>query len=140
MFLPFDNETLSALEASHGSIRVVRGATPPVKRWNPDAIPEPPWEAVFRKPTTGEGDAFEGAVHRDDTKAGALRNFAKAVVVAVSLDGKIVVCLDRKDKMSERAAREAWDGLRASYSGAHMAAQDDLMSLAGMAKDEEGKE
>lgn len=140
MFLPFDNETLSALEASHGSIRVVRGATPPVKRWNPDATPEPPWEAVFREPTTGEGDNFEGAVHNDRTKAGALRNHAKATVVAVSHGGKHTICSDRRDKPAEKATREAWDDLRRTFPGAHMAAQDDLMSLAGMAKDEEGKE
>lgn len=139
MFKPFDNDTLRALDAAHGDVRKVRGATPPAKSWNPDA-PEPPWEAVFRRPTPGEGDTFEGAAHNDRAKPGALRNLAKAVVVAVSLDGKHTTCLDRNDRKARQEVWDAWDALRAKYSGAHMAAQDDLMGLAGMSRDEEGKE
>lgn len=139
-FKPFDNETLVALEAAHGDIRVVRGAVPPPRRWHADDAPEPPWEAVFRKPTTGESDNFEGSAHRENAKAGALRNLAKAIVVAVSRGGKIVMYTDRGDAKAVRETREAWDALRADFPGAHMAAQDDLMGLAGMSAEEEGKE
>lgn len=138
-FLPFTNETLAALDAAHGDIRVVRGATPPAKRWAPDFTPEPPWEAVFRQPTTGESDNFEGAAHNDRAKAGALRNLAKAIVVGVSLGGVQITCTDRNDRAQVDAVRKAWDDLRAKFPGAHMAAQDDLMALASMAKEEEGK-
>lgn len=139
MFKAFTDDELRALEAAHDEIRVVRGAAPPPRRWAAEDKPEPPWEAVFRKPMTGESDSFEGAAHNDKAKPGALRNFAKAVVVGVSLAGKTATCVDRKDLVSLRATRDAWDALRAQYPGAHMAAQDDLMGLAGMARDEEGK-
>lgn len=140
LFKPIDDETLMSLEAAHGDIRVVRGAAPPARRWHANDAPEPPWEAVFRKPTTGESDNFEGSAHRENAKAGALRNLAKAIVVAVSLDGKIVSYTDRGDAKAVRETREAWDALRAKFPGAHMAAQDDLMSLAGMSAEEEGKD
>lgn len=140
VFRPFSGEELAALEASHGEIRVVRGALPPARSWVPDDKPEPPWEAVFRKPTTGESDNFEGAVAKDATKAAALRNLSKAVIVGVSVGGKIATCSDRKDLPSVRAVRDAWDRLRETHPGVHMAAQEDLMSLMGMARDEGGKE
>lgn len=140
MFKPFADEQLRALEEAHEEIRVVRGAVPPQRRWIVDDKPEPPWEAVFRKPVTGESDRFEGDAHNDKARAGGLRNLAKAIVVGVSFEGKITICGDRKDLVAVRAVRDAWDELRAKFPGAHMAAQDDIMSLAGMAREEEGKD
>ncbi len=94
---------------------------------------------MFRKPTGGECDHFEGSAHNDKAKPGALRNLAKAIVVGVSFGGKVVTVADRKDIVAVKAAREAWDSLREAYPGAHMAAQEDLMALAGMAADDGGK-
>jgi len=140
VFAPFDNDTLASLESAHGEIRVVRGEKPPAKRWRPDDMPETPWEAVFRKPTVGECDNFEGAAHQDKARAAALRNLAKATVVGVSRAGKQVLHVEPGDARSKQAVRDAWDALRNDYSGAHMAAQKHLMSLAGMSDEEEGKE
>lgn len=139
-FLPFDVDTLSRLDDAHGDIRIVTGAKPPAKSFKPDFKPEHPWQAVFCKPTVGESDNFEGAAHNDRAKPGALRNLAKAIVVGVSLDGKQTFCIDRNDRASVKQVRDAWETLRAKYPGAHMAAQDDLMSLASMSADESGKE
>jgi hypothetical protein len=138
-FLTFDDATLQALDAAHGEIRVVRGKKPPAKKWDSSFVPDYPWEAVFRVPTMGESDTFEGTAHNDKARSGGLRNLAKAIVVGVSYGGQRTVCTDRADKASERAVREAWESLRKEFPGAHMAAQDDIMSLASMAADEEGK-
>lgn len=139
-FKPFDSATLAALDIAHSDIRVVRGKTPPAKSWIPDHAPEPPFEVVFRKPTTGEADAFEGAAHNDKAKAGALRNLAKATIVGVSFGGKTVTCSDRKDVASLKTVREAWDDLRVAFPSVHGAASEDLMEMSGQAKDEGGKD
>ena len=139
-FKPFDNETLAALEGAHEDIRVVRGETPPTKRWNPGAAPEPPWEAVFRKPTIGEAENFEGSAHKEAQRPGGVRNYAKALVVGVSIDGTQTVCMDRLDPKQRAAVREAWDALRAKFPQAHIASQDDLLSLSGQTRDEGGKD
>lgn len=136
IFKPIPVDTLAALDVAHGDIRVVRGKTPPVKSWVPDHEPEPPYEVVFRKPTTGESDNFEGSAHNEKAKAGALRSLAKATIVAVSFGGKIVSSTNRKD----RAVLDAWDALRGMFPGVHAAASDDLMDLNGQAKDEGGKD
>lgn len=139
-FKPFSNETLASLDAAHGDIRVVRGVTPKPKPWQPNVTPEPPWEAVFRAPTTGESDNFEGAAHNEKARTGALRNLAKATVVGVSHGGVQTVCMDRKDAESVRKVRDAWDSLRGEFPGAHLAAQDDMLELSGQTKEEAGKE
>lgn len=139
-FRPFSDEQLAALEQAHGEIRVCRGAVPPPRRWVANDSPEPPWEAVFRKPTMGESDNFEGSAHREQAKAAALRNLAKAIVVGVSVGGKVITYEDRSDAKAVRDVRDAWDNLRRDFPGAHMAAQEDLMSLAGMAAEEAGKD
>lgn len=139
-FKTFEPQTLAALDDAHGDIRLVSGKKPPVKAWKPEVTPETPWAAVFRKPVVGETDNFEGAAHNEKAKAGGLRNLAKALIVGVSLDGKITVCMDRNDRKQVNEVRAAWDELRAKHSGAHMAAQEDIMELSDMSKDEEGKE
>lgn len=140
MFKPISDDVLVALDEAHNDIRVVKGATPPAKSYRPNVAPETPWQAVFRKPTQGESDAFEGAAHNDKAKPGALRNFAKALVCAVNLDGKVTMYTDRTDLKAVRETRDAWEALRARFGGAHMAAQEDLMDLMGATKDEGGKE
>lgn len=138
-FAPFTDDELEALDAAHTDIRVVRGATPEPKRWKPSEKPEPPWELVFRRPTSGEASFFERALHKD-TKDMALRNHAKATVVAVSIGGVKTMVLDANDAMKVKAVRAAFDALRDKYGLAHIAANDALMSLAGMIAEEEGKE
>lgn len=141
-FLPFSDEQLAELEEAHRKIEVVRGAPPPPRRWVPNDDPEPPWEAVFRIPTAGEFEFFEQHMAGDQkSKAAAVRSHAKATVVAVSINGKQTVCLNSRDTVSVREVRRAWDGLReAGNGGAHMAAQDSIMSLASMGRDEVGKD
>lgn len=138
-FKPFDDETLCALDAAHGDVRVVRGETPPAKRWKPAEKPEPPWEAVFRRPTEGELSAFERAMSNDKAKDSATRSFAKAIVCGVSLDGKIVSYTDRGDVAAVRGVRDAWDALRERHPGAHLASVDEILSLASMSAEQEGK-
>lgn len=138
-FVPFDNDTLAALDAAHGDIRVVRGETPPAKKWKPDELPEPPWEVVYRKPTQGEADAFEGSVHNERAKSAGLRNLAKATIVGVSVGGIVTTCADRSDAAAVRKVRDAWDALREAHPSVHVASAGDLMSLAGMSAEEEGK-
>lgn len=140
MFLPFSNDQLEALDVAHEDIRHVKGETPPAKPWRTNYEPETPWAAVFRKPTTGEAESFEGKAHNERAAPGAMRDYAKALVVAVSLDGKHTVCLDRADPKSKGEVRKAWDDLRAKYPAAHIAAQADLLSLSGQARDEGGKD
>lgn len=139
-FVPFSQDTLRELDIAHEDIRVVRGETPPAKSWNPDFKPEHPWEAVFRKPTVGEAESFEGKAHNDRARPAALREFAKALVVGVSLNGKQTTCMDRKDQPSRREVVAAWDALRDRYPNAHVAAQEDIFSLSGQARDEGGKD
>lgn len=139
VFLPFTDEQMSDLEAAHGRVMPVLPKLDPPRAWVPDDKPEPHWCAVFREPTTGEVEFFERHAH-GSSKDVALRNLAKATVVAVSLGGRHTVCLDRNDKRSVDAVRAAWDqGIRGRFGGAHLAAQDDLMLLAGMSRDESGK-
>jgi hypothetical protein len=140
-FKPFDDETLQALEDAHKSIRVVRGETPPARRWVPNDEPEPPWEVVFREPTLGEVEMYEGRAHQNEkARAAMVRDHAKATVCAVSFDGAQTICMDRHDRKSVNDVRAAWDTLRAKYGAAHLAAQDDLMSMMGSVKAESGKE
>lgn len=138
-FKPFSDEQLIALEAAHGRIAVVRGAPPPAPRWRP-AEPEPPYEVVFRAPTVGEAEAYEGHAHHEKARAAMVRDHAKATIVAVSIDGAHVICDDRKNLPSVKEVRAAWDKLREKYPGAHLASQDDLQALMGSVKDEMGKE
>jgi hypothetical protein len=139
-FKPFDDATLQSLEEAHGRIAVVRGAAPSPRRWVANDEPEPPWEVVFREPTMGEVEVYEGHAHHEKARAAMVRNHAKATIVGVSLDGAQTVCMDRKDTASVRGVREAWDKLRAKYGAAHLAAQDDLMELMGSVKEDAGKE
>jgi hypothetical protein len=139
VFAPFSDDTLCALEEAHGRVAVVRAAAPAKRRWVPNDTPEPPWEAVFREPTVGEAEAYEGHAHHEKARAGMVRNHAKATVVGVSIGGKQTVCMDRADTASVKAVREAWDRLRDRYGAAHLAAQDDLMALMGSVR-EEGKD
>ncbi len=139
-FKPFSDDTLCELETAHNRIAVVRAAPPAPRRWVANDDPEPPWEAVFREPTVGEVEMYEGHAHHEKARAGMVRNHAKATVVGVSIDGKQTICLDRRDAKSVREVRDAWDKLRERYGAAHLAAQDDLQSLMGSVKDEAGKE
>jgi hypothetical protein len=140
-FKPFDDETLCALEDAHGAIAKVRGAAPPPRAWRANDEPEPPWEVVFRKPTLGEVEMYEGRAHQNEkARAAMVRDHAKATVVGVSLGGVQVVCMDRSDPKSVKEVRDAWDRLRANHGAAHLAAQDDLMLLMGSVKDEAGKD
>ncbi len=130
---PFSDEQLQALDATFGDIRLVTAETPAVKPWAAKDAPAPcpPWQAVFRKPTRGEGEAFEGAANREDTRAGAMRNFAKAVVVAVSFGGKQTIATEA-GKAGQKDVREVWEEeIRKNYPLAHIAAKDDLQSLLG---------
>lgn len=140
-FKPFADEQLCALEEAHRRIEVVRGAVPPAPRWRSTVTPEPPWEVVFRVPTEGESNAFEMQSHgADKVKSAALRNLGKAVVVAVSRDGKHTIQSTRGDREEMATVRRAWDDLREEHPGAHMAAQDALMSLNSMGREEAGKD
>jgi hypothetical protein len=139
-FVPFTTEVLQQLCDAHGDIRVVTGEKPPARHWDPSFVPEHPWQVVFRAPVgTGESDAFEGAAHNDKTKPGALRTFARTLVVGVSFRGEQTICTDRTDRASVNKVREAWDRLRDVCPGVHMASQNDIMSLANMSADETGK-
>lgn len=137
-FAPFTNEELEALNVAHGDVQFVRGETPPAKSWRPLDKPEPPWECVFRAPSSNECSFFERALHKD-TKDMALRNHAKATVVGVSFNGKKTFALD-SDPMKVKAVREAFDAMRERFGLAHIACNDALMSLSGMVANEEGKE
>lgn len=142
VFAPFSDAQLGELEEAHGRIDVVRGAIPAARRWVPDDAPEPPWEAVFRIPTDGESEFFElHAAGSEKARSAALRDLTKGIVVGVSFRGKQVICLKRTDSVSVRDVRNAWDALRkGGYPLAHVAAQDTVMALAGMGREEAGKE
>lgn len=139
MFAPFTDDTLAELDTAHDDIRKVRGETPPFKSWRPDYVPEVPWELVFRKPTVGEAESFEGRAHNERAKPSALRDFAKTLIVGVSLDGKQTICIDRRDA---KDVRLAWDALRAKYPNVHISegVQDALSSLSGQTSAEGGKD
>lgn len=139
-FRPFDDATLAALEEAHGRIMPVRAATPPPRRWVTNDEPEPPWEVVFREPTMGEAEAYEGHAHHERARAGMVRNHCKATVVAVSFGGVQTVCMDRNDRAAVTEVRNAWDRLRAKFGGAHLACQDAISALMGSVQDDMGKE
>lgn len=139
VFVPFTNDELAELDGAHEDIRVVTGAIPPPKRWKPEEKQEPPWEVVFRKAQGGEGDFFEGHAHSEQAKAKALRLHAKTLIVGVSVGGVKVVCLNRLDNKQKGDVQKAWDRLREKFPGVHMAAQDEIMDLTGMGKEEAGK-
>lgn len=140
VFSPFTIEEWQALDEVHGDTRRVTGAIPPRKPWH-KTDPEPPWEAIFRRPKSSETNFFERHAHGDNSKSMALRNFAKAIVVGVSYKGKKTIAADAGDTTAVAAVRAAWDAVQESEGGGcHMAAQEELMALAGMGKEVEGKE
>lgn len=141
-FSPFSDEQLQALATLFPRIAVVTGKTLARPRWaKPGApAPEPPWEVVFRAPTTGECDAFEGAATSDAQKPGALRTISRACVVAVSHNGVQTVHDGEPKGKGEKAVRAAWDKLRGDYPGVHLATQNELMTLMGAERDEQGKD
>lgn len=138
-FAPFSDEEWQALDVAHGDTRKVRGAVPPPKPWDPS--PEPKWEVIFRKPANaGEFAFFEKHAHSDTAKDRALRLYAKALIVGVSEGGRKVVCLNVNDNKQKNDVRNAWDALCEKFPGIHMAAQQDIMDLSGMGKEEAGKD
>ncbi len=141
IFAPFTDDELEALDVAHKDIRRVTGATPPAKSWRRTEKPEPPWEVVFRKPTgSGEFAFFEKHAHNDSAKDRALRLYAKALIVGVSVGGRKVLNLNSKDNKQNVDIRRAWDLLCEEYPGVHMAAKDEIMDLSGMGKEEAGKD
>jgi hypothetical protein len=141
-FLPFSDEQLQELANKFPRIAVTRGKAPPRPRWakpgEPD--PEPPWEVVFRAPTSGESDAFEGAANDDRQKPAALRTLAKATVIGVSYRGIQAIHDGERKGKAEKEVRSAWDKLRDDYPAAHIAAQEDLQQLLGSQREEMGKD
>lgn len=138
MFAPFSDEQLTDLESRFGRIAVVT-APKPKRQPHHKTDPETPWQLVFRAPTQGESDAFEGAANNERLKPGALRELARKTVVGVSHRGAITLHDGERGRLS-KAMSEAWDRLRQEYPGAHIAAQSDLMALNGAEADETGKE
>lgn len=138
MFAPFSDEQLQDLEARYGRIAVVTGAMP--KRQKHHKVdPEPPWSLVFRSPTEGESDAFEGAANNERSKPGAVRELARKLVVGVSHKGVITIHDGDRGRLS-KAVGDAWSALRKDYPGVHIAGQDKIQNLMGMEAEEEGKE
>ncbi len=131
-FVPFTDEQLRVLDATFGDIRLVTAETPTAKPWAAKDAPAPsaPWQAVFKRPTLGEGESFEGAANNEGTRAAAMRNFAKATVVAVSFGGEQTIATEA-GKPGQDDVRKAWDKVRKYYPLAHIAAKDDLQSLLG---------
>lgn len=141
-FVPFADEQLQELEGRFRRIAVVRAKAPARSRWAKptDPDPEPPWEAVFRAPTPGESDAFEGATTDESKRAGALRTLGRQIVVALSYGGKQVVHDGEKRSKAETELRALWDRVRADGYSPHIAAQNDFMTLMGAQREEEGKD
>lgn len=138
-FLPFSDDQLEALNVAHDDIRVVRSETPPAKSWRPSWVPEPEWEVVFRKPVGGEFSFFERHANNENARDRALRLFAKTLIVGVSFGGKITICTNRLDNKQRTDIQNAWDALCEKCPGVHLAADADIQSLSGMAKEEAGK-
>lgn len=138
MFTPFTNEQLQDLEDRFGRIAVVTGAKPK-RQPHHKTDPEIPWQAVFRAPTQGESDAFEGAANNERAKPGALRELARKTVVAISHKGVITIHDGERGRLS-KVLGDAWEKLRQDFGGIHIAAQGDLMALNGAEADESGKE
>lgn len=137
-FVPFSVEQLLDLEGRFGRIAVVTAAQP--KKLAHHVEPPPiPWQLVFRAPTQGESDAFEGAANNERSKAGALRELARKTVVAISHRGAVTIHDGERGKLS-KVLGEAWERLRQDFPGVHIAAQSDLMALNGAEADESGKE
>lgn len=135
----FTDAEWQQLDVAHQDTRKVTGAIPPPKPWDTD--PEPRWQAIFRRATSGEANVFEGNCNNDQGKSAALRLHAKALVVAVAMGARKVMCLDRADAASLAAVRKAWDEAQSTLGGAlHIAAQTDLFDLTGMGREVEGKE
>ena len=96
---------------------------------------------MFRRPTIGEVENFEGAANNERARASASRNLAKAIVVAVSLDGKHTVQKDPSDAPGKVAVREAWEQCRAKHGGAiHIRAMAKIQQLTGQTEEETGKD
>ncbi len=144
--VPFSDEQLQALDAAFGDVRIVAGKIPDTKPWAakpakdaPSGVALPPWQAVFRKPTLGEGEAFEGAANHEGTRAAAMRNLAKATVVGVSFGGEQTIAAEA-GKSGQKDVRDAWDRIRKDYPLAHIAAKDELQSLLGQEQEQAEKD
>lgn len=138
-FLPFTDEQLQALEEKFSRIDKCRGETPARRSWH-KADPEPPWEVVFRAPTMGECDKFEGDANNERAQAGSARNLSRAIVVGVSYKGKILMHDGQRQGAAEKAVREGWDALRQDYPAVHMACAETIKALMGGVIATEGKE
>ncbi len=137
----FTDEQMQTLDVTFGDVRLVTAKTPEPKRWAPkDApAPSPPWQAVFRRPTLGEGEAFEGAANKEQARAGAMRDLAKATIVAVSFGGEQVTAAEAGRK-GQGDVRAAWDRLRQAHPLAHIAAKDAIQELLGQEQAEAEKD
>lgn len=135
----FTDDEWRALDDAYGDTRRVTGAIPPPKPWAPN--PEPKWEAIFRRPSSAETNVFEKHVHNDGSKSQALRLLAKAIVVGVANGQDKVMAPDPNDTQAKKRVQAAWDSAQEKHGGGlHMAAQTDVMDLAGMGREIEGKE
>ena len=137
MFAPFSDDQLADLESRYGRIAVVTGATPK-RQPHHKSDPEPPWSVVYRAPTMGECDAFEGAANNERSKPGAFRELARKIVVGISHKGVIVLHDGERGRMSPRI-KDAWETLRNDYPAVHLAAQSPIQELMGLEASDEGK-
>lgn len=137
-FVPFTDEQLQELEARHGRITVVTAATPKRQRFH-KIDPVPPWQVVYRAPTMGECDAFEGAANNEKAKPGALRELARKTAVGISCHG-FVTLHDGEPHHPLKAMNDAWAALRKDYPAVHLASQGAIQELMGGEAEEAGKE
>jgi hypothetical protein len=137
-FVPFTNDQLIELETRYDRVEVVTAPAPKRQRHHV-ADPEIPWSVVYRSPTMGESDAFEGAANNERMKPGALRELARKIVVGVSHRGTVTLHDGERGKRS-KAMEDAWERLRGDFPAVHLAGQGAIMSLMGGEAEEAGKE
>ena len=137
------NEQLYELENTHSRICRVVGKIRPRSPWAPELppgapAPTAPYEAVFRKPKPAEYDVFRANANKEDRKAKAQEQLARATIIAITV-GTLSTVADSADPKSLIAVREAFDRLLADYPGIPEAAAEEIGELAGLAKEEQEK-
>lgn len=137
-FVPFTDEQLQDLENRFGRIEKVTAPKPERKSYH-KTDPEIPWEVVYRAPTMGECDKFEGDANNERSKPAALRELARKMVVAISHKGTVTIHDGERGRRS-KAIDDAWEKLRSDYPGVHLAGQVKIMALMGGEAEEGGKE
>lgn len=140
-FQPFSDEQLCDLEAKVGPIAVFTAKARARPRWaKGDATPpEPPYQVVYRTANPGEYKTFRSQANNERTKAAAQEMLARATVVGVSTADGQTLHDGQLRGPSERAVREAFDGLLMKWPGAAEAAGTLLLEHNGLAQDEAEK-